>query len=133
VILDTKGNIFGGFTPVKWKSRRWNGKEGNEDNRRKGDDSLKSFVFTIRNPHGISPKRFGLKTEAKSRAIVCDVNWGPWFNGGIAISRNCNANTKSVTSLGVIYVNDTEIDGEEIFTGSREFQAKEIETFELKD
>jgi uncharacterized coiled-coil protein SlyX len=25
VILDTKGNIFGGFTPVEWESRVWNG------------------------------------------------------------------------------------------------------------
>jgi hypothetical protein len=33
VIEDTKGNIFGGFTPVEWESREWNRKEGRRDNR----------------------------------------------------------------------------------------------------
>jgi hypothetical protein len=28
VILDTEGNIFGGFTPLEWESRVWNGKRG---------------------------------------------------------------------------------------------------------
>jgi hypothetical protein len=48
VILDTRGNIFGGFTPVPWESRAW---DGNEDNRRKVDRSQKSFLFTLKNPH----------------------------------------------------------------------------------
>jgi archaellum component FlaC len=42
VILDTKGNIFGGFTPVKWDSRAaksWN----DSFNCCKADDSLKTF------------------------------------------------------------------------------------------
>jgi hypothetical protein len=46
VILDTEGNIFGGFTPVEWESRTsspWC----------KADDSLRSFVFTLKNPHNI--------------------------------------------------------------------------------
>jgi hypothetical protein len=32
VILDTKGNIFGGFTPVEWESRVWNKKVGKDNN-----------------------------------------------------------------------------------------------------
>jgi hypothetical protein len=32
VILDTKGNTFGGFTPVEWESRVWNGKYDDENN-----------------------------------------------------------------------------------------------------
>jgi hypothetical protein len=43
VILDTDGNIFGGFTPVKWESSK-NGKD-------KADPSQKSFLFTLKNPH----------------------------------------------------------------------------------
>jgi hypothetical protein len=54
VILDTKGNIFGGFTPIEWEARVWNGKYGKNDNRYKADDSLKNFVFTLKNPHNIS-------------------------------------------------------------------------------
>jgi hypothetical protein len=42
VILDMKGNIFGGFTPVEWESPapwKW-----------KADDSQKRYVFTLKNP-----------------------------------------------------------------------------------
>jgi hypothetical protein len=46
---DTEGNIFDGFTPVKWQSRKWNRKHKDEDNCWKADDSLKSFRFTLKN------------------------------------------------------------------------------------
>jgi hypothetical protein len=41
VILDTHGSIFGGFTPVSWESRVWNGKSENGDNSMKADNSVK--------------------------------------------------------------------------------------------
>jgi hypothetical protein len=60
-ILDTEGNIFGGFTPVEWESRVlkgnrgftpvewesrvWNRRHRDESNLMKADDSLKSFLF----------------------------------------------------------------------------------------
>jgi hypothetical protein len=50
LIADTKGNVFGGFTPVKWES----GQKG----KWKGDDSLRSFLFTLRNPHGVPVRKF---------------------------------------------------------------------------
>jgi hypothetical protein len=50
LILDTKGNAFGGFTPVEWESRVW---KGDGRNCLKGHDSLRSFLFTLRNPHGV--------------------------------------------------------------------------------
>jgi hypothetical protein len=86
VILDTKGNIFGGFTPVKWESRVWNAKYGK--------DSQKSFVFTLKNPNNIPARRFALNPEMKDRAIACDAKWGPHFCD-IAVSDNCKANTTS--------------------------------------
>jgi hypothetical protein len=46
VISDTKGNIFGGFTPVEWESRTPNS-EWDGFNCLKADDSLKSFLFTL--------------------------------------------------------------------------------------
>jgi hypothetical protein len=67
VILDTEGNIFGGFTPVKWDSRSGY----------KADGSLKSFLFTLKNPHNITTKRFALKAEEKPWAIVCNSACGP--------------------------------------------------------
>jgi cell division protein FtsB len=72
VILDTEGNIFGGFTPVEWESRVWNGRNGNGNNRRKADDSQKSFLFTLKNPHSVPARRFALNAEEKQRAIRCD-------------------------------------------------------------
>jgi hypothetical protein len=56
IIEDTEGNIFGGFTPVKWESRVWNGKKGPENNCFKADESESSFIFTLRNPHGLPPQ-----------------------------------------------------------------------------
>jgi hypothetical protein len=56
VILDTIGNIFGGFAPVEWESRLWNAKYG------KADDSLKSFVFTLKNPHNIPARKFAFES-----------------------------------------------------------------------
>jgi hypothetical protein len=35
-MVDTGGNIFGGFTPVKWKSHEWNGKYGERGQLLKG-------------------------------------------------------------------------------------------------
>jgi hypothetical protein len=52
LILDTGGNIFGGFTPLQWESP--------PEDSWKCDDSLKSFVFTLKNPHNIPARKFAL-------------------------------------------------------------------------
>jgi hypothetical protein len=56
LILDTEGNVFGGFTPVKWESHVWNRKQGKETNCLKSDNNLRSFIFTLRNPHCVPPR-----------------------------------------------------------------------------
>jgi hypothetical protein len=132
VILDTEGNIFGGFTPVEWDSRVWNRKKEDENNCLKADDSLKSFLFTLKNPHNIPARRFLLKAEKKREAIYCNSEEGPHFYG-MAVYDNCNANTKSWTSLGYAYTNDPGLDDRIVFTGSANFQVKEIEVFEITD
>jgi hypothetical protein len=124
VILDTKGNIFGGFTPVEWES--------NHLGKNKADDSLKSFLFTLKNPHNVPARRFALKVEQKDLAINCSSKFGPRFNG-IAVFDNCNENSKSNIYLGWTYVNDTGLDAKVVFTGSQYFQVKEIEVFEITD
>jgi hypothetical protein len=127
LIEDTKGNIFGGFTPLEWELRTeepWN----------RADPSLKSFIFTLKNPHNVPARRFALKAEEKHNAIWNYRGYGPCFSGGdIAVSDNCNTNTDSYARVGHSYTNDTGLDGMTFFTGSRRYQAKEIEVFEITD
>jgi hypothetical protein len=135
VILDTDGNVFGGFTPVEWESRVWNGEKGERNNRWKGDDSLKSFIFTLKNPHNVPARKFGLKPETRNRAIKCTSEMGPHFCD-FGISNHSNENRRSNTSryidsFGFTYNIDTEIDGRILFTGASQFQVNEIEVFEL--
>jgi hypothetical protein len=133
VILDTEGNIFGGFTPVEWESLVWNGTYFININTFKADDSLKSFVFTLKNPHNFPERRFALKAEKKDRAILCNSEYGPAFggDGGVIVYGNCNANTDNCTLLGPTYINDTGLNNDIVFTGSLEFRVTEIEVFEI--
>jgi hypothetical protein len=125
VILNTEGNLVGGFTPVEWES-------GPE--KRKDDPSLKSFLFTLKNPHNISARRFSLKAEKKDKAISCYSDGGPCFCGGVIVKDDCNANADGYTRyFGYNYTNDTRLDGETFFTGSEKFQVKEIEVFEITE
>jgi hypothetical protein len=123
LIEDTDGNIFGGFTPVEWESR--------EGRCWKADPNLKSFLFTLKNPHNVPARRFALKAAMK--AINCDPGWGLCFGDDIGVSDNSNANTLSATSLGYSYTNDTGLDEDTVFTGAFNFQVKEIEVFEIND
>jgi hypothetical protein len=122
LVSDTNGNIFGGFTPVAWAS------EGNW----MADDSLASFLFTLKNPHGIPPKKFALNPERKGRAIYCQALWGPAFDDDFVIRDNCSQRAGSSTNrFGRTYVNDTGVDGPLFFTGTEMFTVKEIEIFEV--
>jgi hypothetical protein len=124
VILDTKGNIFGGFTPMEWESPpswKW-----------EADDSMKSFVFTLKNPHNIPARRFALNAQMKHHAIYWNSKYGPHFDA-IWIKDNCNASANNGSSLGVNYTNDMGLAGNIVFTGSQCFKVEEIEVFEITD
>jgi hypothetical protein len=132
VILDTDGNIFGGFTPVEWESRT-------RKPYGKADRSLKTFLFTLKNPHNFPARTFAFKAERNDDAVWSHSNSGPcfgvaWFGlgpGDIGVSDNCNANTNSSTfRFGCSYLNNTGLDGNTFFTGQLHFQVKEIEVFE---
>jgi hypothetical protein len=134
LIQDTKGNIFGGFTPVKWVSREWDEKATEAlgwDNRLKADPSLKSFLFTLKNPHNFPARKFAMKPEWQDWVIECISGCGPRFRD-IDVVDNCNANC-SFSSLGDSYANDTGLDGKTVVTGSWSFTVKEIEVFEVAD
>jgi hypothetical protein len=130
VILDTKGNIFGGFTPVEWESSRKHWLRDDEDFS-KGDPTLKSFLFTLKNPSNFPARRFALRAEKKNEAIYCYSDFGPSFGGDIAVFDNCNNTGSSIYLFGNSYTNDTGLDGSTFFTGSLNFQVKEVEVFEI--
>jgi hypothetical protein len=125
VIQDTNGNIFGGFTPVEWESppRR----------KVKGDESFKSFIFTLKNSQNIPARKFALKADGWHRVMLCDTGCGPHF-WDIGVSDDCNKNMDSYTEIfGSTYINDTGVSGGQFFTNSRKFTVKEIEVFEITD
>jgi hypothetical protein len=121
IIETTNGSIFGGFTPTAWDSTSGY----------KSDNSQKSFLFTVKNPRGSAPRKFALSDSSK--AIWCTGKDGPVFGtNDICVLPACNANTKSSTKLGPVYSNDTEISGQQVFTGESNFTAKEIEVFSIQ-
>jgi hypothetical protein len=123
LILDAKGNIFGGFTPVKWES--------DARGKCKGDPSLKSFIFSLKNPHNVPAARFALKPKKKDEAIFCDSETGPNFTD-IQVSDECNLDKNSYASnFGSCYTNDTGLDGKKFFTASQYFRVSEIEVFAI--
>jgi hypothetical protein len=89
----------------------------------------------LKNLHNTPARKFALNGEGKQDAILCDSLYGPRFGGGfdIAVSSNCNAHTSSYTCLGSTYTNDTGLDQRVVFTGSYNFQVREIEVFEITD
>jgi hypothetical protein len=142
VILDTNGNIFGGFTPVKWESLEYKGDYGPPCCR--GDESQTSFIFTLTNPHNLPPRKFMLNKRMTRYAIFCDQSLGPIFGGRVsnsgfcrfdmAVTNNSNESRENFTGcFGVTYENDTGLKGEEVLTGSMNFKVKEIEVFEITD
>jgi hypothetical protein len=121
VIQDTGGRVFGGFTPIHWKSSNcWI-----------SDPTRRSFLFSLTNPWGTGAMKFSLlKPEY---AICCGTSCGPRFGGGcdIRVADNCNQNTTSYLNLGHRYANTTGRDGQTFFTGAHNFRVKEILVFEL--
>jgi Ca2+-binding EF-hand superfamily protein len=122
LVLSTNGYTFGGYTPVAWNSRG----EYVEDS------SLKSFLFTIKNPHNRPPRIFTQKQQAN--ALYDHGGYGPGFGNGVdlVIANQSNSTTGSYSALGTGYNNDTGIAGNTVFTGAQNFTVKEIEVFEVK-
>jgi hypothetical protein len=129
LIEDTDGNIFGGFTPAKWKSVH-----GTSPKKTVSDEiylNSKSFLFTLKNPHNFPARKFTLKAEKNGETIVCSPSGGPNFCD-IQVSDDCDADSNSDASdFGDCYTNDTGVDGRTFFTGSEDFTVEEIEVFEI--
>jgi hypothetical protein len=129
IILDTDGNVFGGFTPVSWESRHPANGGGNCYI---ADHTVSSFIFTLRNPHKVPARKFRLRPEKKDLAILSCAHTGPLFGpADICVEINHN-----VTAIGTrygdrAYENDTAFP--DFLTGSQFYAVKEVEVFQLTD
>jgi hypothetical protein len=87
---------FGGFTPCAWDA----GPQWMVDERAEG------FLFTLKNPHGLEPRKFPLKPERKHEVIYCGPDrirfggapdlalWNTTYTGGFGAT---SANEVAVT------------------------------------
>jgi hypothetical protein len=121
LILSTNDCIFGGFTPVAWESRGGYAQ----------DPSLKSFLFTLKNPHNLAARIF--KQHRADIAIDDRESYGPSFgrNHDLYICDQCHASGGSFSTLGSVYTNDTGIADKEVLLGAAYFAVREIEVFEV--
>jgi hypothetical protein len=143
IILDTSGNIFGGFTPLSWESRIWNEVNGTACNLHKADPNLSSFIFTLHNPHNTPGMKFRLRLKRCEYAILCESVKGPRFGYGwpdISIQNNCNTGPVNHTKgFGHTYDIDncsyfpSGVNSSTFLTGSPQFTVREIEVFKIID
>jgi hypothetical protein len=63
MIEDIDETIFGGYTPPEWKALK--------SHYDKEDENVKSFLFTLQNPHNVPPQKFAPETEEKHRTLNC--------------------------------------------------------------
>jgi hypothetical protein len=121
LVLTTTGSIFGGYTPLTWSSRGGYA----------SDPTMKSFIFTITNPHNIPPQIFKQKTQEYAR--FDSGSEPPRFGIGhdFYVSIKGNSCNSSYSTVGSTYVNETGIAGNQVLTGAYNFTLKEIEVFEV--
>jgi hypothetical protein len=125
VILTKHGYVFGGYTPIEWESPiGW---------KQKCDNTLTSFLFTLKNPHQTAALKFPLQENRKQFAIYCCSSYGPTFGGyDIYVCDKCDVNGGSYThNFGETYLNTSALDRRTLFTGESKFFVKEIEVFEI--
>jgi hypothetical protein len=120
LILSDNDNIFDGYTPLTWSSA----------NQWLSDSSLRSFIFTIKNPHGLSPMIFSQKKS--DCAVLAASSYGPLFGSAdLRVWDNSQTSQSCYSNVGNTYNNDTGLSGEVVLTGAKYFVLKEIEVFEL--
>jgi hypothetical protein len=117
LIKTKKGNIFGGYTPLELDSTSGS----------KKDESLQTFLFTLKNPRGLDPIRFDLKSGGVN-AIYCTSSYFA-FGGGhdIYVYDNCDKTKNNYTNFGYSFENSTRIDPKIVFDGEHNFTVEELE------
>ncbi|PRP81202.1 hypothetical protein PROFUN_02036 [Planoprotostelium fungivorum] len=116
IIQSDNLSIFGGYAEACWA----------------GEDgpiySTKSFLFALKNPHGITT-RLQLKAEQRSESIQSFLEQGPTFGAGHDLFISDSSNTNRDSGCSLMSYEDTTTHGDQLFTGECEFQVREIELF----
>jgi hypothetical protein len=124
LIETTKGFIFGAYAVCSWHSRdKW-----------QGDESMESFLFTLKNPHGVSARTFRMK-PTKTAYVIYGSSFIVWIGYcgaiGITASSPATGHNKGFGDSASTFENDTGLDGKTLFTGDESFTVKELEIFEF--
>ena len=120
IIRSNNGYLFGGYASVPWTS----------SGSYMADD--KAFLFTLINPHNIPPTKYILKPANIASAVYHHSSYGPTFGSGhdLNICANSNSTNSSYTNFSHGYTDSTG-QGNNTFTGNRNFLTADIEVFKL--
>jgi hypothetical protein len=120
IIQSNNNYLFGGYTSVAWASSNQYAVDSN------------AFLFTLTNPHNILPTKYPVQPSKTQHAVYHVSGYGPTFGGGndLCVSTNSNSNNSSYTNFPFSYT-DTTGQGNNTFTGTRNFTASDIEVFKL--
>jgi hypothetical protein len=98
------------------------------------DPSLFSFLFTLKNPHGLSHQTFEMASDQRGIAIYRSEALGPCFAGNLQIYDNCAASMRSFTGFetqGNACTKESGMNFGSPFTGVPNVLVREIEVFEI--
>jgi hypothetical protein len=128
LIRDTNGNIFGGFIPVAWETRRTFAAG-------KADESGQTFLFTLLNPHEVAARKFALRIGT-AVVICCSAMYGPTFGGTPAdlyVANACQKTESNTFNFGCAFINDTGMNGATFFTRAKSFCIKDIVVLQVDE
>jgi len=90
-----------------------------------------AFLFTLINPHSLSPTKYSILTEESTAAIVCCADVCAHFgDGDLCLLSNSNENNGSDIDFPTSF-NDTTKQGNLTFTGERNFKTSEVEVYSV--
>lgn len=104
-LLVLSGSIFGGFSEVAFAS---SGQYLQDPT---------AFLFTMLNPHGISPTMLLSRREPAANAVFCCPNNGPSYGQDLIICDNSRTSRSSSSQLGHSFIDSTG-KGAALFTGT---------------
>jgi hypothetical protein len=120
IIQSLDDYLFGGYTSISWNFHQ---------GVKSGVIDRNAFLFTLTNPHGISPTKYTVKSGGE-HAVVPNA-MGPTFGQyDICVYPNSNLNSQSFIKFPTYYMDSTG-KGYLTFTGSTNFTTTDIEIYRL--